>query len=162
MNTQALQTQIATLTETLSQVATQLQALTAQLAAMQNEEPEAEMITIEELLGTEEPKANPLKELGLTKMETAVMEAFLPTLFEGELEYSETTVKDLTEMTGIEMKQMRGVLGSLVKKGIINCDHSAWQEEKASRKIEGNKRKTQKKVYVELREKFFYLHPSHE
>lgn len=117
---------------------------------------------LEAQLTEEQEEVNHLQALNLTDMETAVMEAFLPTLFEGELEYSETTDKDISSITGIEMKQLRGVLGSLVKKGIINCDHSAWEEEVASMNIEGMKRKSQKKVYVELRQKFFYLHPSHE
>ena len=94
-------------------------------------------------------------------MESIVLRALLPTLIEDELDYSNTTDKDLSKLTGIDMKQMRGVLGSLSKKGIIICDTTAIDDRNYFQKMRG-KKPLSYNSFVHLAEDFFYLHPSHE
>ena len=94
-------------------------------------------------------------------MEQSVLSALLPTLYAGELEFSETTDKDLAKATGINNKQMRGVLGSLTQKGIIHCDTSAIEDINWNKKLNGEK-PVNFTSFVHLNEEYFYLHTSHK
>jgi hypothetical protein len=64
-----------------------------------------------------------LKKLGLTIMEQQVMEAFIKSLY-AEPGFSDVDANDLSDATNITRKQIRGVLASLTKKGLIAIDTS--------------------------------------
>lgn len=79
--------------------------------------------------------------LQLTAMETKVMEAFINGLY-AEPGFSDVDAHDLTRDTGIPTRSIRGVLSSLVQKGIISIDgnYAGYQ-------------------IIYLREDYWYLHP---
>jgi hypothetical protein len=59
--------------------------------------------------------------LNLTPLETQVMESFISLLY-AEAGFSDVDAKDLSADTGIPTRSIRGVLSSLVQKGIINIE----------------------------------------
>ena len=61
-----------------------------------------------------------INKLNLTSMETEVLTNFINELY-AEPGYSDVGVADLTT-ANIPMKSIKGVVGSLVKKGIISVD----------------------------------------
>jgi len=85
-----------------------------------------------------------LEQLGalkLTEMETNTMTSLISLLY-AEAGYSDVDAKDLAKDTGIPINSMRGVLSSLIKKGLIGIDDPG-----AGFQI------------VYLNEQFYYLHP---
>jgi len=82
-----------------------------------------------------------LQKLGLTEMEQDAMQALILNLTE-EPSYTSVNVEDLSGATGIDTKKMRGVLASLVKKGIIYIDKGGSELE-----------------LINLNKDFWYLHP---
>jgi hypothetical protein len=60
-------------------------------------------------------------ELSLTSLETAALKAIIEGLY-AEPGFSDLDAKDISIYTGISMSSLRGVLSSLVKKGIIQID----------------------------------------
>ena len=62
---------------------------------------------------------NGLKELNLTKMENQVMDSIISGLY-AEPGFSDMGVQDMIVETGISKRSIGGVMGSLVKKGLIN------------------------------------------
>jgi hypothetical protein len=61
--------------------------------------------------------------LSLTAMETQVMESLIVNLY-AEPGFSDVDAKDLSRSTKIPTRSIRGVLSSLVKKGLITIDNS--------------------------------------
>ena len=59
--------------------------------------------------------------LNLTPLENQVMESFISLLY-AEPGFSDVDAKDLSADTGIPTRSIRGVLSSLVQKGIINIE----------------------------------------
>jgi DNA-binding MarR family transcriptional regulator len=59
-----------------------------------------------------------MNNLNLTELETKVLTAFIDGLY-AEPGFSDVDAKDIANMTKIDIKSVRGVLASLVKKGII-------------------------------------------
>lgn len=55
----------------------------------------------------------------LTPRETEVLIHFIDELY-AEPGFSDVSPQDLSEICGIEMKYLRGILGSLTKKGVID------------------------------------------
>ena len=62
-----------------------------------------------------------ITELNLTELETKTLNAFTGCLY-AEPGFSDVDVKDLSEVTGISSKIIRGALGSLVKKGVVTIN----------------------------------------
>jgi len=58
-----------------------------------------------------------LKKLNLTELEEKFIRSYLPMLY--EYEFSDVDVNDIAKDTGISNKILRGVLGNLIKKGIL-------------------------------------------
>ena len=63
-------------------------------------------------------------ELNLTELESLTLNAFIKGLY-AEPGFSDVDVNDLSSVLGIPTKVLRGVLGSLVKKGIIFIDENS-------------------------------------
>lgn len=61
--------------------------------------------------------------LKFTALETRVMESLIDGLY-AEPGFSDVDAHDISRQTGISTKSIRGVLSSLVKKGIITIDDS--------------------------------------
>jgi hypothetical protein len=64
-------------------------------------------------------------ELNLTELESLTLNAFIKGLY-AEPGFSDVDVNDLSSVLGIPTKVLRGVLGSLVKKGIVFIDAAHW------------------------------------
>ena len=62
-------------------------------------------------------------ELNLTELESLTLTAFIRGLY-AEPGFSDVDVNDLSSVLGIPTKVLRGVLGSLVKKGIISIENN--------------------------------------
>jgi len=62
-----------------------------------------------------------ITELNLTELETKTLTTFVGCLY-AEPGFSDVDVKDLSEVTGISSKSIRGALGSLVKKGVVTVN----------------------------------------
>jgi hypothetical protein len=81
-----------------------------------------------------------------TELEQKVLDAYIPMLY-AEAGFSDVDANDLSKATGIPMRTIRGVLGSLVKKGVI------WTDET------DNFMADQQYVIIYLSEAFYHLHP---
>ena len=66
--------------------------------------------------------------LKFTALETRVMESLIDGLY-AEPGFSDVDAHDISRQTGISTKSIRGVLSSLVKKGIIFIDDSCGNGE---------------------------------
>jgi len=62
-----------------------------------------------------------INELNLTELESKTLQSLVDGLY-AEPGYSDVDVHDISEDLGIDTKVIRGVLGSLVKKGIVQID----------------------------------------
>jgi DNA-binding MarR family transcriptional regulator len=62
-----------------------------------------------------------ITELNLTELETKTLQSLIDGLY-AEPGYSDVDVKDISKDLGIDTKIIRGALGSLVKKGIVQID----------------------------------------
>ena len=62
-----------------------------------------------------------ISELNLTELESKTLTAFTDCLY-AEPGFSDVDVSDLSEVTGISTKSIRGALGSLVKKGVVTVN----------------------------------------
>jgi DNA-binding transcriptional regulator LsrR (DeoR family) len=62
-----------------------------------------------------------ITELNLTELETKTLSTYVSCLY-AEPGFSDVDVKDLSEVTGISTKSIRGALGSLVKKGVVTVN----------------------------------------
>ena len=84
--------------------------------------------------------------LNLTKLETTVLETLIDGLY-AEPGFSDVDAKDISKITGISTKSIRGALGSLVKKGIVTL-------------IETNSYGAPEQyVIIYLNQDYWYLHP---
>ena len=80
-----------------------------------------------------------------TQLEEQVLRALIYGL-DAEPGFSNIDANDLAEMTGIDTKQIRGVLSSLVKKGVVTLDKTDnWQGPQY--------------VLIYLNESHWHLHP---
>ena len=84
--------------------------------------------------------------LDLTPKEQKVLEALIGELY-AEAGFSDVDANDLARITGIPTKNIRGVLSSLVKKGIISLNETdnAWADKQY--------------VIIYLNQDYWYLHP---
>jgi hypothetical protein len=79
--------------------------------------------------------------LSLTQLETQVLESFISLLY-AEAGFSDVDAKDISVDTGITMRSIRGVLSSLIQKGIISiCENDS------------------KYQLIYLNQNYWYLHP---
>jgi predicted transcriptional regulator of viral defense system len=62
-----------------------------------------------------------MKTIQVTKLEKQVLEALASGMY-AELGYSDMGIADVAEETGLDRKILRGVAGSLEKKGLISID----------------------------------------
>jgi predicted transcriptional regulator len=62
-----------------------------------------------------------INELNLTELESNVLESFVSSLY-AEPGFSDVDVNDISEDLGVSTKIIRGALGSLVKKGIVQIE----------------------------------------
>lgn len=62
-----------------------------------------------------------INELNLTELESKTLQAFIDGLY-AEPGFSDVDVNDIADELGISTKIIRGALGSLVKKGIVQID----------------------------------------
>jgi hypothetical protein len=67
---------------------------------------------------------NPFIDINLTELESKTLTAFIRGLY-AEPGFSDVDVNDLSSILGISTKVLRGVLGSLVKKGIVFVDENS-------------------------------------
>jgi predicted transcriptional regulator len=88
--------------------------------------------------------------LQLTALETKVLETLINGLY-AEPGFSDVDAKDLQSETGISTRSIRGVLSSLIQKGII------YIEATDSCDFYGKKNPVYQLIY--LRREFWYLHP---
>jgi predicted transcriptional regulator len=77
-----------------------------------------------------------------TELEKKVLDAYIPMLY-AEAGFSDVDAHDLSKETGITMRSIRGVIGSLVQKGVI------WTDENDSHY-----------VIIYLSQDFYHLHPT--
>jgi hypothetical protein len=69
------------------------------------------------------------QQINLTDLEQKLLTEFIGNLY-AEEGYSDVDAKDLAHGTGIDIKIVRGALGSLVKKGIVSVEtFQNWGEE---------------------------------
>jgi hypothetical protein len=80
-----------------------------------------------------------------TELEEQVLNALIENLY-AEPGFSDVDATDLSEWTGIPTKQVRGVLSSLIKKGVVTLDET---DTYGARNY----------VIVYLNEAYWYLHP---
>jgi hypothetical protein len=66
---------------------------------------------------------NPFIDINLTELESKTLNAFIRGLY-AEPGFSDVDVNDLSSILGISTKVLRGVVGSLVKKGIVFVDEN--------------------------------------
>jgi transcription initiation factor IIE alpha subunit len=66
---------------------------------------------------------NPFIDIELTELETKTLNTFVSCLY-AEPGFSDVDANDLSEELGISTKIIRGVLGSLVKKGLVTIDNN--------------------------------------
>lgn len=89
-----------------------------------------------------------IKTLGLTPLETQTLNALIDGLY-AEPGFSDIDANDLSAATGIPTKTIRGVLSSLVKRGIVELvPTDTWGIPKS-----------QQFVIVYLRQEYWDLHP---
>jgi len=62
-----------------------------------------------------------INELNLTELESKTLQSLIDGLY-AEPGYSDVDVKDISKDLGIDTKVIRGALGSLVKKGIVQVE----------------------------------------
>lgn len=62
-----------------------------------------------------------IQKLGLTEMESQCLQALINNLY-AEAGFSDVDAKDISNVTKLPIKQVRGVLANLVKKGIVEID----------------------------------------
>jgi len=80
-----------------------------------------------------------------TQLEEQVLTALIGGLY-AEPGFSDIDANDLAEATGIPTKQIRGVLSSLVKKGVVTLDETDnWNGPQY--------------VIIYLNEAYWYMHP---
>jgi DNA-binding MarR family transcriptional regulator len=84
---------------------------------------------------------NTIENLNLTELEIKVLTTLIDSLY-AEAGFSDVDAKDLSKWTKIDIKSIRGVIGSLVRKDIISIyDNGAGYQ------------------IIELCRAFWYLHP---
>jgi hypothetical protein len=87
-----------------------------------------------------------IETLGLTPLETQALNALINGLY-AEAGFSDVDANDIAAETGIPTKTLRGVLSSLVKRGIVELiPTDTWGAEKQY-------------VIIYLREAYWGLHP---
>ena len=91
--------------------------------------------------------------LQLTALETKVMEAYIDGLY-AEPGFSDIDAKDLSNETGISTRTIRGVISSLVQKGIINI-----QETDNYAIVRGRMKQIPGFQIIYLNPSHWYLHP---
>jgi hypothetical protein len=79
-----------------------------------------------------------------TKLEQTVIDAFIPELY-AEPGFSDVSPQDLARLTKIPMRSLKGVLGSLTKKSVIEI----WDKDYLGSDAD----------IVYLKEAFYHLHP---
>jgi hypothetical protein len=84
-------------------------------------------------------------QINLTELEQTLLTEFIGSLY-AEEGYSDVDAKDLAQGTGIDIKIVRGALGSLVKKGIVSIETMQNWGEKAYE-------------IIYLNEDYWYMHP---
>jgi len=89
-----------------------------------------------------------IKDLGLTKLEETILSCLIDGLY-AEPGFSDVDAKDIASEIGIDIKSVRGGVGSLVKKGLI------WVQETETWGVP----KSQQFQIIYLREEYHYLHP---
>jgi predicted transcriptional regulator of viral defense system len=67
-----------------------------------------------------------MKNIKVTKLEKQVLEALASGMY-AELGYSDMGIADVASDTGLDRKILRGVAGSLEKKGLISIDNREYE-----------------------------------
>jgi len=62
-----------------------------------------------------------IKDLNLTQLESQVLVSLISQLY-AEAGYSDVDAKDIAQHIKVDIKSVRGALGSLVRKGIVDID----------------------------------------
>lgn len=62
-----------------------------------------------------------IQKLGLTEMESQCLQSLINGLY-AEAGFSDVDAKDIAAMTKLPIKQVRGVLANLVKKGLVDIE----------------------------------------
>lgn len=88
-----------------------------------------------------------MEDLNLTELQTQVLQKLIDNLY-AEPGFTDVNVEALSKYTGISMRKIRGVVSSLVNKGIIYIDHTLDNEVSES--------------WVALDTDYWYLHPDKE
>lgn len=87
-----------------------------------------------------------MKDLKFTELEQTVLTAFIDSLY-AEAGFSDVDAHDLAKETGLPTKQIRGVIASLIKKGVVFCEET------------DNFGAPEQYVIIYLRDEFYHLHP---
>jgi len=88
-----------------------------------------------------------MQDLNLTELQTQVLQKLIDNLY-AEPGFTDVNVEALSKYTGISMRKIRGVVSSLVNKGIIYIDHTLDNDES--------------EAWVALDTDYWYLHPDKE
>lgn len=86
----------------------------------------------------------PLTDLGLTELETSFIGWLIKALY-AEPGFTDVDIKDMAEYMKISVPSAKGVLGSLVKKGIVQTE-----------RYDANFRVQE---FISLHGEYYYLHP---
>ena len=89
---------------------------------------------------------NAMKNLNLTELETTLLTAFIGHLY-AEEGFSDVEASDLARWTKTDIKIVRGVLSSLIKKGVVYIFQQQGQSQNDFIQI------------IHLEEKHYNLHP---
>lgn len=79
-------------------------------------------------------------QINFTELEQTLLDAFIPMLY-AEVGFTDVDVDDLSHATKISTKILRGVIASLVTKGVLYTDDNGEY------------------VFINLHEDFYYMHP---
>lgn len=81
-----------------------------------------------------------MKNLNLTQLEEQVLTSFISGLY-AEAGFSDVDANDIAQWINVDIKSVRGALGSLVRKGIVSTDDNGSY------------------IIIYLNPDYYYLHP---
>jgi hypothetical protein len=106
------------------------------------------------VLTTTAKRLRKMKKIVLTELENKCLNTFISKLY-AEPGFSDVGAEEIAEGTGLKINTVKGVIGSLVKKGIIDPDPNAGDHNR--RDLGGNKLQSFNILY--LNEEYYGLHP---
>lgn len=98
-----------------------------------------------------------IEELNLTMLETLFVKNLIPMLY-AETGFTDVEVKEISGKMGVEVDSAKGVLGSLVKKGICETQlHAPTELRRVGKRL---KLVTINYEFIALAPDYYHLHPN--